>query len=215
MGLTSRRQPLMKLRTMADWTVKPRLMAVPGVAHVSVFGGEVRQIQVQFEPERLFQHNLAVDDIIAATRQSTGIRGAGFIETPNQRIVLQNEGQSLTADQIAQTVVVHENGANVTLGEVARVEDGAEPRISAASINGEPGVILMVDSQFGANTLEVTRGIDEALGELQPTLTAQGIAVDTDIFRPANFIETSIHNVRSSLLLGAGLNCCGAVFVPV
>ena len=204
-GLTSRRQPLMKLRTMADWTVKPRLMAVPGVAHVSVFGGEVRQIQVQFEPERLLQHNLALDDVIAAARQSTGIRGAGFIDTPNQRIVIENQGQSLTPDQIARTVVVHENGANVTLGEVARVEDGAEPRISAASINGEPGVILMVDSQFGANTLEVTRGIDEALGELQPTLKAQGIAVDTDIFRPANFIETSIHNVGSSLLVGAGL----------
>ncbi len=204
-GLTSREQPLMTLRTIADWTLKPRLMAVPGVAHVSVFGGEVRQIQVQFESQRLIQHNLAVDDIMAAARQSTGIRGAGFIDTPNQRIVLENQGQSLTADQIAQTVVVHENGANVTLGEVARVKDGAEPRISAASVNGEPGVILMVDSQFGANTLEVTRGIDEALGELQSTLTAQRIAVDTDIFRPANFIETAIHNVRSSLLLGAGL----------
>ena len=204
-GLTSPKQPLMKLRTIADWTLKPRLMAVPGVAHVSVFGGEVRQIQVQFEPQRLLQRSLAVDDVMAAARQSTGIRGAGFIDTPNQRIVIENEGQSLTADQVAQTVVVHENGANVTLGEVARVVDGAEPRISAASINGEPGVILMVDSQFGANTLDVTNGIDEALGELHPTLAAEGIAVDTDIFRPAIFIKTAIHNVRSSLLLGGGL----------
>ena len=96
-GLTSRQQSLMKLRTIADWTVKPQLMAVPGVAHVSVFGGEVRQIQVQFEPQRLVQYSLTADDIIAAARQSTGIRGAGFIDTPNQRIVLQNEGQSLTA----------------------------------------------------------------------------------------------------------------------
>lgn len=204
-GLTSRQQSLMKLRTTADWTVKPRLMAVPGVAHVSVFGGEVRQIQVQFEPQRLVQYGLSAEDVIAAARQSTGIRGAGFIETPNQRIVLQNEGQSLTATQIAQTVVVHSSGANVTLGDVARVVDGVEPRISAASVNGEPGVILMVDSQFGANTLEVTQGVDQALAELQPTLAAQGITVHTDIFRPANFIETSIHNVRSSLLLGAGL----------
>lgn len=204
-GLTSRKQSLMKLRTIADWTLKPQLMAVSGVAHVSVFGGEVRQIQVQFEPQRLVQYGLSTDDIIAAARQSTAIRGAGFIDTPNQRIVLQSEGQSLTAKQLAQTVVVHANGANVTLGEVARIVDGAEPRIGAASINGDPGVILMVDSQFGANTLEVTRGIDRALGELQPTLTAQGIAVDTNIFRPANFIETSIHNVCSSLLLGAGL----------
>jgi Cu/Ag efflux pump CusA len=204
-GLTSRDLPFMKLRTIADWTVKPRLMAVPGVAHVSVFGGEVRQIQVQFEPQRVVQYGLTADDILAAERQSTGIRGAGFIDTPNQRIVLQNEGQSLTAEQIAQTVVVHSNSANVTLGEVARVMDGAEPRISAASVNGEPGVILMVDSQFGANTLEVTQRVDQALGELQPTLALEGITLHTDIFRPANFIATAIHNVRSSLLLGAAL----------
>lgn len=204
-GLTSREQSLMKLRTIADWTIKPRLMAVSGVAHVSVFGGEVRQFQVQFEPQRLVQYDLTADDVIAAARQSTGIRGAGFIDTPNQRIVLQNEGQSLTAQQIAQTVVVHSSGANVTLGEVARVVDGAEPRISGASIDGEPGVILMVDSQFGSNALEVTRGVDQALGDLQPALLSQGIAVHTDIFRPANFIATAIHNVRSSLLLGAVL----------
>ena len=129
--------------------------------------------------------------------------------------MLQNEGQSLTATQIAQTVVVHSSGANVTLGEVARVVDGAEPRISAASINGEPGVILMVDSQFGANTLEVTQGVDQALAELQPTLAAQGITVHTDIFRPANFIETV--NPQRALVsaAGRGADCCRAVFVPV
>jgi CzcA family heavy metal efflux pump len=204
-GLTSRDLPLMKLRTIADWTVKPHLMAVPGVAHVSVFGGEVRQIQVQFEPQRVVQYGLTADDILAAARQSTGIRGAGFLDTPNQRIVLQNEGQSLTAEQIAQTVVVHSSGANVMLGEVARVMDGTAPRISAASVNGEPGVILMVDSQFGANILEVTQRVDQALGELQPTFAPQGITLHTDIFRPANFIATAIHNVRSSLLLGAAL----------
>jgi CzcA family heavy metal efflux pump len=204
-GLTSEKQALMALRTIADWTVRPRLLAVPGVAHVSVFGGEVRQIQVQFNPQRVIQHDLAVSDVIAATRQATGIRGAGFIETPNQRVILQTEGQSVTAEQLAQTVLVHRNGANVSLGDVARVVDAPEPPISAASVMGQPAVILMVDSQLGANALEVTRGLDQALAELHPSLTGQGVVIHTDIFRPANFIETALGNVRSSLFIGAAL----------
>jgi CzcA family heavy metal efflux pump len=204
-GLVSERQSLMALRTMADWTVRPRLLAVAGVAHVSVFGGEVRQIQAQFNPERLMRYDLAVADVIAAARQATGIRGAGFIETPNQRVVLQTEGQSVTAEQLARTVLVHRNGVSITLGTVAKVVDAPEPRISAASVMGEPAVILMVDSQLGANALEVTRGLDRALAELRPALTSQGIAIRTDIFRPANFIEAALRNVRSSLFIGAAL----------
>jgi CzcA family heavy metal efflux pump len=204
-GLTSKTQSLMALRTTADWTVRPGLLAVPGVAHVSVFGGEVRQIQVQFRPERLIQYSLTVGDVTVAAREATGIRGAGFIETVNQRVVLQTEGQSVTAEQLARTVLVHRNGANVTLGDVASVVDGPEPRISAASIMGEPGVILMVDSQLGANVLEVTRGLDQALAELRPALAAQGVVTNAEVFRPANFIEAALTNVRSSLLIGAAL----------
>ena len=204
-GLTSKQQSIMTVRTVADWTVKPRLLAVSGVSGVSVFGGEVRQVQIQFSPKRLIRYDLTVDDVIAAAREATGIRGAGFLETPNQRIVMQTEGQSLAADQISKTVLVHRNGANVILGDVATVVNAPAPRIGAASVMGQPAVILMVDSQYGANTLEVTRGLDQALAELRPALTGQGIAMDTDIFRPANFIETALSNVRSSLLLGAVL----------
>jgi CzcA family heavy metal efflux pump len=204
-GLTSTKQPLMTLRTIADWTVKQSLLAVPGVSGVSVFGGEVRQIQVQFKPQELVRYGLTVNDVVAAAHEATGIRGAGFIETPNQRIVLQTEGQSVTAEQVSKTVLVHRNGANVTLGDVCTVVDAPAPRIGAAAIMGEPGVILMVDSQLGANTLEVTSGVDQALAALRPALGAQGIVVHTDIFRPAEFIETALVNVRSSLLIGAVL----------
>src|SRR5260370_26584116 len=122
-GLTSAKQALMTLRTIADWTVKRRLLAVGGVAGVEVVGGDVRQLQFQFDPQRLIQYGLSVEDVIGAARQATGVRGAGFVDTPNPRIVLQTEGQSLTAAQLARTVLVHHNGANVLLGDVARVAD--------------------------------------------------------------------------------------------
>jgi CzcA family heavy metal efflux pump len=204
-GLTWSGHPLMDLTTVADWTVKQRLLAVPGVAKIAIFGEEPRQIQLQFEPQQLIRYGLTVDDIVAAARQATGIRGAGFVDTPNQRIVLQTEGQSTTAEQLSQAVLLHRNGINVTLGDVSHVVDAPTPPIGAASIRGQRGLLLMVSSQYGANTLEVTQGLDRALAELRPALTQQGISMDSGVFRPADFIETAIHNVRSSLLIGAAL----------
>ena len=192
LGLTSGRVSPMELRTIADWTVKQRLLSVPGVAKVAVFGGEIKQLQIQVR-------------LLAAARHATGIRGAGFIDDQNQRIMLQTEGQSLTPQQLAQTVIVHKNGANMTLGDVARVIEAPEPPIGATSVMGHPGTLLMVSAQYGANTLEVTQKVEQALKELRPTLSAQGVALYPDIFRPANFILAAIHNMGSSLLMGAGL----------
>jgi CzcA family heavy metal efflux pump len=204
-GLTWPGHSLMDLTTIADWTIRPRLLAVPGVAKVSIYGEEPRQTQVQFDPERLIQYDLTVDDVMAATEQATGIRGAGFIDTPNQRIVLQTEGQSITPQQIAATVLIHRNGANVTLGQVCRVADAPAPLIGGASMRGLPSLVLMISSQYEANTLEVTHGLDRALGDLRPALASQGIELDTNVFRPADFITTALRNVRSSLLVGAVL----------
>lgn len=204
-GLTSEKHSLMDLRTVADWTVKQRLLAVPGVAKVAVFGGEVRELQVQVRPERLIQYNLALDDVLTAARRATGIRGAGFIDDTNQRITLQTEGQSLTADQIARTVLLHLDGANVTLADVAKVAEGPEPPIGAAAVMGTPGVQLVVSQQYGSNTLSVTERIDQALKELKPTLDAADVTLHADIFRPATFIHTATQNVRSSLMIGTVL----------
>lgn len=204
-GLTWPGHPLMDLTTVADWTVKQRLLAVPGVAKIAIYGEEPRQIQLQFIPEKLIQFGLTVDDVIAAAREATGIRGSGFVDTPNQRIVIQTEGQSITADQLSKAVLFHRNGANVTLGDIGHVVDAPAPPIGAASIRGQRGLMLMVSSQYGANTLEVTRGLDQGLAELGPALSRQGIIMYPDVFRPADFIETALHNVRSSLLIGAAL----------
>ena len=199
---TSDKQSLMDLRTIADWTIKPHILAVPGVAGAEINGGDVRQLQFQFDPQKLVQYGVSVEDVIAAARQATGVRGGGFIETVNQRIVLQTEAPSATPAQLAGTVLVHHNGANVTLGDVAHVEEAPAPRIGAASVAGKRGVSMIVDAAYGANTLDVTQGIDKALDELQPGLEVQGIAIHRDVLRAADFITVALHNVRDSLLIG-------------
>ena len=204
-GLTSKQQSLMTVRTVADWTIRQRLLAVPGVAQVNVFGGETKEFQIQFEPYQLVRHSLSIEEVITAARQATAIRGGGFVENENQRIVLNTEGQAGTVDQIAGTVVAHQNGVNVTLGDVAHVVEAPEPAFGAASVMGETGVVLVVSSQYHANILEVTRAVDEALKELQPAVEKQGVTLHLNLFRPASFIETALANIRSSLLIGAVL----------
>lgn len=204
-GLSSDKLSPMELRTIADWTVRLRLLAVAGVANVTVFGGEVQQYQIQPIPEELIRHNVSLDELLSAARRATAVMGTGFIDTSNQRLVLQTQGQSIALDQLAGTVVLHQNGANLTLGQLAHVEYGPEPPFGAAAINGHPGVVLMVQAQYGANTLQVTSGVQQAIGGLVPDLQRQGVTLDANIFRPANFIETALHNIRSSLLIGAVL----------
>ena len=204
-GLTSDKQSLMDLRTLADWTIKQRLLAVPGVAKVAVFGGEAKQLQIQIMPERLIQTKLSIGEVLAAARNATGVRGAGFVDNPNQRIVLQTEGQALTPQALAKTVVLHQNGSNITLGDVAKIVEAPKPPIGGASIMGKAGVQIVVSEQYGANTLEVTQRVEAALQALRPAIEAQGVALKTDLFRPANFIQIATDNVKSSLMIGAVL----------
>ncbi len=205
MGLYSEKLSLMDLTTVAQWVVKRRLLVVPGVANVSVFGAMTRQIQIQYNPEKLIQHNIAVTDVIAAAQQATAIRGAGFISTANQRIILQTQGQSLTPEAMSRTVLVRSRGANLTLGDVANVGNAPAPPAGGASVDGRPALVLVIHSQYGANTLEVTQGIDQALAELRPDLTKEGIEINSNVFRSADFIFTSLANVRASLEIGAVL----------
>ncbi len=204
-GLTSDKKSLMDLRTLADWTVRPHLLAVPGVANVANYGGDVRQIQIQLDPEKLVRYGLAVDDVLAAARKATDIEGAGFIDTANQRILLQTQGQMANPELIARTVIRAQNGEAVTLGDVARVVTAPAPPISGATVMGRPGVLVKVSIQFGANTLEVSRAVLRALADLQAPLAEQGVSMRSDFFRSANFIEMATRNIRFSLLLGAGL----------
>lgn len=204
-GLVSDRLGPMELRTFADWTLKPRLLSVPGVAKCSAFGGEVRQLQVQVLPEKLLAHGLSLSDVLAAARAATLVSGAGFIETANQRITLQTEVQYLTAELLGQVVVAYSNGLSVCLRDVAVVGDGPEPKQGDTLIMGRPGVLLTMNSQFGANTLQVTHALEAALGELKPMFEREGVQVYPRLHRPATFIETALGNMRHSLLLGGCL----------
>ena len=201
-GLTSDKRSLMDLRTIAQWTVRLRLLAVPGVANVTVFGGDTRSIQIQVLPDQLIRYGLSLNDVLTVARKATGVRGAGFIDTRNQRIVFQTEGQALQARDIERTVLLSQGAASVTLANVAEVRDAPEPPIGGAAIGGKPGVILNVSEQYGANTVEVTKAVEAALEDLKPGLQAQGIALQADLFRPASFIGTATSNVRESLLIG-------------
>jgi CzcA family heavy metal efflux pump len=201
-GLVSDRLTPMELRTFADWTLKPRLLSVPGVAKCSTFGGEVRQLQIQLLPDRLMAHDLSISDVLAAARVSTGVMGAGFIENNNQRITLQTEGQALTAEILGEVVVANTNGFSVRLKDVAHVVEGAEPKFGDCLIQGRPGVLMTMSSQYGANTMDATKALEAALDEMKPVLAKQGITLYGRLHRPATFIETALGNMKHSLALG-------------
>ncbi len=201
-GLVSDRLTPMQLRTFADWTLKPRLLSVPGVAKCSAFGGEVRQLQIQVLPDRLVAYHLTLSDVLAAARVSTGVMGAGFIETSNQRITLQTEGQALTPEVLGEVALAATNGFSVRLKDVARVVEGAEPKFGDCLIQGRWGVLLTMSSQYGANTMEVTRDLETALDEMNPVFEKEGIQVYRRLHRPATFIEAALGNMKHSLALG-------------
>lgn len=204
-GFTSKHRNLMELRTIVDWTVTPHLLSIPGVADVNVFGGEVRQYQVQINPAKLLQYQLNINDVVDAAQKATGVSGAGFIQNSNQRIIVNTQGQATTPETLAKATLKHKNGRTITIGDVGRVVEAAAPSISAAAIDEEPGVYLSVQGQLGANTHAVTIAIEEALQEIKPTLAREQVVLHEGLFRPANFIETAIEGVRTDIMIGSVL----------
>jgi len=204
-GLLSDRLSPSELRAFAEWTIAPRLRAAPGVSSVTLFGGDVRELHVELDPERLAQADVSLEEVLDAARQSTGVRGAGFVETPAQRVLIETKGQAPTPAELAATVVRWRDGRPVTLGDVARVVEGAGVKFGDCLIQGKPGVLVKTLSQFGANTLDATRAVEAALAELEPAIRAAGIEIFPRIHRPANFIETTVSSLAHSLLIGAAL----------
>jgi CzcA family heavy metal efflux pump len=205
LGFVSHTMSGMELRSLVDWTIRPRMLAVPGVARAIVYGGGRREIQVQVDPARLAALGVSLSEVSAAAQAATGIRGAGFIDTPNERVLLTNLDAGRTPEAIGAVVVTQRDGANVRLSDVGRVTYAPEPQFGDSAVQGEPDVFVSVGSQYGANTLEVTRDLEAALAELAPMLKARGVTLYANLHRPANFIEIALRNVRDSLLLGAAL----------
>lgn len=211
-GMHSDGKTLMELRGLVDWSLVPRLLAVPGVADVNVFGGDIQQLQVQLQPAALQRFNLSIDDIVNAAAGAAEMNGAGFIENANQRFTLQISGQPANPEQFKHLIVKRQDGMNVTLGDVAQIGYGPEPPIGAAQIMGKPGIVMMVIGQYGANTLSVSRQVEGVLEEFQPIFKQQSVDFYSHLFRPADYIETSVHNLSGHLLIG-GLFVMAVLYV--
>lgn len=202
-GVSSDSRSLLELRDIVDWTIVPRVLSVPGVADVNVFGGDLRQLQVRILPERLTRFGLDVGSVVEAARAATGIHATGFVENANQRMVIAVSGLADSIAALGSVVVARRDGANVTLADVAEIGEGAAPPFGAAAIMTRPAVVLMIIGQYGANTLTVSRAVEAVLGDMEALLGRQDVRLYADLFRPANYIETSLRNIRGHLLIGA------------
>lgn len=192
----------MALRTAADWTVRRRLLAIPGVAQVIPIGGEVKQYQVLADPARMRSHNVTLDAVVRAAEGSNENASGGVFMDRGQEYVIRGIGRARRVEDIAQAVVTVRDGVPITLGQVADVRIGAAPRFGDGSVNARPGVVLAVQKQPGANTLALTERIQSELSAMQATLPA-GMRVHAELFRQSDFITVAIDNVIEALRDGA------------
>ena len=204
-GYTSDRLSAVELRDIVQWIVKPQILAVPGVAQAQIFGGAVRERQIEVDPVKLAAVGLTLQDVVATAKRATTLIGGGYLETPTQRIVIRAEAPGATLEALGSAVVSSRAGLPVRLQDVAEVRDGAEPRFGDALIAGKPGILIETSTQFGANTLDVTRALEERLDALAPALAKQGVEYHPALLRPASFIESAIEKLRNSLLIGTVL----------
>lgn len=202
-GMSSEKLSQVELTTLAKWTMRPRLMAVSGVANVAMWGQRDRQLQVLVDPERLRAHGVSIDDVVRAAGEGVSLQPGGFLDTANQRLSITHTASVRSIGDLESIVVSWRSGAALRIGDVATVVEGSPPPIGDAVINKGPGLLLIVEKQLGANTLQVTRDVEQVLEDLKPALA--DVNVDPTIFRPATFIEMSLHNLSRALLLGCVL----------
>lgn len=202
-GLSSNTVSQVDLTTLTRWTIKPRLMAVPGVANVAIWGQRDRQIQVLVDPRRLQASGVTVEDVAKAAGDATAVGAGGFLDLPNQRLAISHVPSVQSAADLARMPIASRDGSTILIGDVADVVEGTPPPIGDAVIGKGDGLMLIVEKQPGANTLSVTRGVERMLDQLKPGLGE--VSIDSLIFRPATFIEMSLHNLGISMLIGAVL----------
>jgi Cu/Ag efflux pump CusA len=160
----------MELTTLTKWTIRPRLMVIAGVANVAIWGQRDRQLQVLIDPDRLRAHAVSIDDVMRAAGESVALQTGGFLELPNQRLAITHTPPVTSIRDLEAIVVASRNGSTLRLGDVATVVERSPPPIGDAVINQGRGLLLIVEKQLGANTLQVTRDVEQALGNLAPAL---------------------------------------------
>jgi CzcA family heavy metal efflux pump len=217
-GVTSKQVNDMDLSVLARWTVKPKLLGVPGVANVSIWGQRIKQMHVHIDSDRLRDFRVKQDDVISTAGDAlwvtplTFLRGSapgtgGWIDGPNQRLGIQHSMPIRAPEDMAKLPVTPPHlvltGKAMQLGEIAEITEQHPPMIGDAFVNGGPGLLLVVEKFPWANTLDVTRGVEAAIDSLRPGLA--GVQIDSSIFRLANYIEESIGNVKQAGVVGAAL----------
>lgn len=211
-GLSSDRYSLIDMSLLARWNIRPRLMGVPGVANVAVWGQRERQLQVLVDPARLRANGVTLQQIVETSANAQFVcpltfvecstpGTPGFIETPTQRIGVRDAVPFATPEDLAKVVVQDRPGAPLRLGDVADVVVDHQLLIGDAVFTEGQGLLLVVEKLPGANALDVTRGVEEALHALRPGLS--GVTLDTSLFRPGTFIERSNHNLVTALIVGS------------
>lgn len=209
-GVSSNSLSQMEMTDTVRWSVRPRLMAVPGVANVAIWGQRDRQLQVLVDPERLRLNNVSLSTVVNATRDAVVPETGGFIDTANQRLPVTNQASVATVSDLSNVPLATTRPATpnqavglqapLKLGDVATLREGFPPPIGDAIINDRPGLLLIVEKQPGANTLEVTRQVEATLNDLKPGL--KDLELDPTIFRPATFIERALENLNHALIIG-------------
>ncbi len=213
-GLTSDEHSLTEMSMAAYWKIRQRLLRVPGVANVAIWGERLQQQQVHVDPRRLADHGVSIEKVMDVTgdaleagllQYSEGavVGTGGFIETQGRRLDIRHNLPIATPRDLAEVPIERHNGRPLRLADVGRVVEGSQPLIGDAVINDRQGLMLIVQKYPGSNTLEVTRGVEEAMAGLRPGLP--GWEVDTTIFRPATFIETALDNLTTAWILGVVL----------
>ena len=203
-GLTADSTSMLDLRTIADWTIRPRLLSTGGVAQVAVLGGDIKEYQVQLDPERMRHYGVTLSEVMNITREMNLNANGGVLYEYGNEYIVRGVLSTDKVDQIAKAVVRSNgvSGAPILLEDIADVQVGAKlPKLGTASERGKHAVLLTVTKQPATSTLELTDKLEASLQDLQKNLPAD-VKVSTDIFRQSRFIESSIGNVQKSLLEG-------------
>jgi CzcA family heavy metal efflux pump len=203
-GMWGKQHSQLALTDLARWIVRPRLMSIPGVANVSIWGERDRQLQVLVSPERLAAHDVSVERVVAAAREAVTPRAGGFIDTPNQRLPIIHAPLIANADQLASVPISQSaQRSGLTLGDLARVVEDHPLPIGEGLVTSGRGLLLIVEKHPTGNTLEITRKVDAALAALAPAM--KGVELDATIFRPAGFIERALANLAEAMGIGCFL----------
>lgn len=202
-SLTSDKTSMLNLRTLADWVVRPRLLSTGGVAQVSVQGGDIKEYQIQLNPNKMKHYGVTLKEVMDATRGMNRNQNGGVIYEYGNEYIVRGITSTNDIDKLEACLVKENDGSTITLADISEVKVCAqEPKLGVASERGKPAVLLTVTKQPNTGTIELTEELDNAIAELQHNLPSD-IHVSTDIFRQADFIESSIDNVKKSLIEGA------------